>query len=767
MAGIAEFLSVFIPSAVLFVAFLVAFSFLRRKYPRFYEPRRLLLAPDPGLAPPEAAGRWWIKRCLLARDEEVLRSVGLDAFVLLYFVRTALKIFLVLTLVAGVTLLPVYGHGANDFGDVDMFTLANLENESKKLWAPCILTWVVSLIVYYFLYHAYSTVTGPHVRSTCMYHRYVGGPERHTIMVFDIPAAYRTDAKVKAFFEQFYPGEVRCATVAVKCDKLREAVEELRAAKKALAHSEAEFAATGQRPAHRPLTAPQLGKVDSIDFYRGEMDRLSGKVKKEREKELEPTDVAFVSFTTVMTAAKAAQGWYAPTGWRATEAPEPRDVFWPNLAMSEQQRVSRRALVTAATGGLIFFWMIPVAAISALTTLDNLKSSGFIKSIVEASPALETFLTGFLPTLALILFMALLPMILLELSKQEGLHSWSLLQLAVLEKLYMFEVLNVFFVTALSSALLQSIEAIVDSPGSTPKLLGEAIPKVSTTFTSYVTMQALGRYSMEILRVVPFILGPILGMRSAYTEEEKGKCEDPGYGSGFGVWSAAPLLIFTISIIYSVIAPLILPFAVLFFAVCLIILTHQLLFTYRPMYQFNGRLWPTLFTRAVVGLFIMQMTMVGVLSLKYAKAQGPLLVPLPVLTLVFLRTCHCRFRRHTQETPLGALLGAKAIGDLSSLDTAYVHPSLRPVCDFALLPTDPVFLEAQVVTLGEAHKEAAPPPKAERTPSSSSPLVGAQDLEMQQGEKLGKHIDPFAGTTGHPAAAQTGNGGHASQSATV
>jgi hypothetical protein len=44
----------------------------------------------------------------------------------------------------------------------------------------------------------------------------------------------------------------------------------------------------------------------------------------------------------------------------------------------------------------------------------------------------------------------------------------------------------------------------------------------------------------------------------------------------------------------------------------------QLLYVYIPQYESGGRLWPKLFKYMLTGLFIAQLTIVGVLGLKQA-----------------------------------------------------------------------------------------------------------------------------------------------------
>ena len=57
------------------------------------------------------------------------------------------------------------------------------------------------------------------------------------------------------------------------------------------------------------------------------------------------------------------------------------------------------------------------------------------------------------------------------------------------------------------------------------------------------------------------------------------------------------LLIFLMSISYSVLSPLVIPFAVLYFAFGYVTWMNQLLFVYVPKWEGHGQMWPIIFHR--------------------------------------------------------------------------------------------------------------------------------------------------------------------------
>jgi hypothetical protein len=163
-----------------------------------------------------------------------------------------------------------------------------------------------------------------------------------------------------------------------------------------------------------------------------------------------------------VTAAAAAQSLHAQMvdKWTVTDAPEPRQLIWTNLKIKFFQRILRQYVVYFIVALAILFYMIPIGFISAFTTLDNLKKLlPFIKPVVNIG-ALKTVLEAFLPQLALIIFLALLPKFLFFLSKAEGIPSVSHAVRAASGKYFYFSVLNVFIGVTVGGTLFDSLKKL-------------------------------------------------------------------------------------------------------------------------------------------------------------------------------------------------------------------------------------------------------------------------------------------------------------------
>ena len=131
-------------------------------------------------------------------------------------------------------------------------------------------------------------------------------------------------------------------------------------------------------------------RVDAIEHYTAEIDKTSKEIAKEREEVVnDPKSImpaAFVSFKTRWAAAVCAQTQQTrnPTQWLTEWAPEPRDVYWPNLAIPYVALTVRRLLMHVAFFFLTFFFIIPIAFVQSLATIEGIvKVAPFLKVIVE------------------------------------------------------------------------------------------------------------------------------------------------------------------------------------------------------------------------------------------------------------------------------------------------------------------------------------------------------------------------------------------------
>ena len=121
------------------------------------------------------------------------------------------------------------------------------------------------------------------------------------------------------------------------------------------------------------------------------------------------------------------------TAWLPHPAPAPEEVLWSNLRFRKWERAARRALIMAAYVALLLFMMIPIALLQGLiSAVGNVSWLSFMYTI---SP-LNAIMTSVIPTLALKIFIIILPPLLKLMTRLEGVTSVTEVDLGMETKYY-------------------------------------------------------------------------------------------------------------------------------------------------------------------------------------------------------------------------------------------------------------------------------------------------------------------------------------------
>ncbi|GAQ91055.1 early-responsive to dehydration stress-related protein [Klebsormidium nitens] len=641
----------------------------------------------------------WLKKAIVLPEDDLLGIAGLDAVVLMRLFILSIKLFGFCSVIGLFVLMPINAtdkfltlhKGKINYEGIDKLSLANVSLGSKRLWAHLIAVYLISGYAFWLLWKEYKEISE-------MRHSYLAdakrAPDQFTVLTRQVPpsATETISEHVEHFFTVQHPHTYLTHRVVVDANHL----EDLKKQRdKALNKLEGAEIVHARNPEKRPRQ--KLGflglyghEVDALDHFTRERDRLNALIEKEKEALLHkkhalmPT--AFVSFKSRWGAAVAAQTQQTrnPQTWKTEWAPEPRDVFWPNLAIPPHHLFVRELAVTAAVFWLCFFYMIPVVFVQTLAELKNLEKTGSWVRAIATCPGIGQFLQGFLPGLALKLFLMLLPGILMILSKIEGHISNSNLARVAAGKLFMFLVINGFFGSVLTGSLFKQLNLFFSQPKNIPKALGAAIPAKSTFFITYIMVDGWAGSSAEILQLIPLILYHLrmaLLVRTAEDRFQALNLRPVIYET------VVPSLLFyiLIGLVYSCVSPLLLPFIFIHFGLGYVVYRNQIINVYERAYESNGRFWPYIHSRIVTCLYVMQITLIGVFILKDAKQQTPFLFPLPVLTFLFNRWCKDAFfpsfARYSIESAMtkDTLDWARAdsVDPISFVKDAYLHPAFK------------------------------------------------------------------------------------------
>jgi len=236
-------------------------------------------------------------------------------------------------------------------------------------------------------------------------------------------------------------------------------------------------------------------------------------------------------------------------------------------------------------------------------------------------------INGFLPGLVLTIFNIVLPMILYKLSKMQGIEALSWLQASVIRKFSIFQIVNNFFFTTASTAILAQLTSIVNDPTSIVNILGQTIPTTATFFITYLLFTTLAVYPMALLNPGGLIVGRLKKKFLVKTPRDLIAVEAApprDYGTSYPI----TLFTFIIAITFSVIASISLPFATLYFAFGWFVNKYNGLYVYNTHFETGGQLWPTVFQMMTWCVFVGQAVFTALLGIK--KATGPAIVSAPL-----------------------------------------------------------------------------------------------------------------------------------------
>lgn len=204
----------------------------------------------------------------------------------------------------------------------------------------------------------------------------------------------------------------------------------------------------------------------------------------------------------------------------------------------------------------------------------------------------------------------------LVLSQMQGLEARSWIEMSVLSKYFFYQLWNILFVLV-SSTVWQNVK----TPRDVVEIIGDSLPVFSPTLINYTMLQAFASYPAQLLLVGPLLLTWITRMTQFRSTPRLDS--DIYYPSvltsmNYGYSYPVPILIWVIGMIYAPIAPIVSAFCCFFFGVAYMVNKYMLLYVHIPQYETGGMQTPMAVRRCLIGMLIMQATMMCVLAMKYA-----------------------------------------------------------------------------------------------------------------------------------------------------
>ncbi|KAF9685590.1 hypothetical protein SADUNF_Sadunf03G0070500 [Salix dunnii] len=344
----------------------------------------------------------WMPQALKMSEAEIINHAGLDSAVFLRIYTLGLKIFVPITILALVILIPVNVSSGTLFflrkelvmSDIDKLSISNVRPRSIRFFIHIALQYAFTIWTCFMLYKEYDHVASMRLHFLASQRRRA---EQFTVLVRNVPhVSGRTVLDTaEQFFKKNHPNTYLCQQAVYNANKFAKLVRKRDRLQNWLDYNQLK---SERHPDKRPTRKKGfLGiwgeRVDSIEYYKQQIKLLEKNMASERQKILRDSEsilpVSFVSFNSRWGAAVCAQTQQSknPILWLTNWAPEPRDIYWRNLAIPFVSLTVRKLIISLSVFALVFFYMIPIAFVQSLANLEGLeKVAPFLRPVIELIP---------------------------------------------------------------------------------------------------------------------------------------------------------------------------------------------------------------------------------------------------------------------------------------------------------------------------------------------------------------------------------------------
>lgn len=565
---------------------LIGFDMMRGHLPEVYAARCVGQHSKRGLQTPFLPPVSWGTALAMGwrmQDQEILASCGLDGLIFLKFWEACLKALGVSAAIICPVLFISHVRGDRyHFGLLLRLCVLNVPSGSALMWLDALAVWVVALSFFYFLSKTHQDLAARRL----VYLR--DRPCANQIFVYSIPVG---SAPVLPFGSD--------GSGASRASK---------------------FLDRFFRRCHPELveaTEP-IGQADDH----------------------EPPPCGIVTFRTARDAHVCAQTQHGSTQhrWQVRLAPDSQEEFLrQNMIPKNAWSLSKNLAGLVGLAAVFCFWFVPVSAICAMARLEMLyEVLPVTVDWFHRHPHVSHLVQGILSTAGLNLFMALLPYILDFLSRLRGHLLERDVDRSVQNMLFYFQLVFVLLVAALGQSALIILVEFARSPGHIVGAVGLVLPKVSNFYVSYLILQ-LAVLAFRLLFV--FSLYEWWANNKSENLTEKLRVPLETWGVKYARWT----IILVIALVYSSIAPIVLPLAFCVFALGYAVHSYEIVFVSEAPFEVGGLNLPVATHHVQIGLAVHQFLMIALLAMRGSRSWV-LVAPLPLLNYAFFDYCRATFK---------------------------------------------------------------------------------------------------------------------------
>ncbi|XP_031260944.1 CSC1-like protein At3g54510 isoform X2 [Pistacia vera] len=633
----------------------------------------------------------WIPLAARVTEDEILQSSGLDALIVIRLLKFGTNFFSVCSLVGLVVLLPVNFHGQDEpwsFNSMDSFTISNISKGSNWLWMHFTCLWFISFYGLYLLYKEYNEILIKRIQQLRnIRHR----PDQFTILVRQIPLCIEHQIRgcsVDHFFSKHYPNSYYSCQMLYEGKALQDLLNQAKHIARKIEELRKQCSSIKKHSSEHLLLGTSRENNTKIAMHEEKLLELTHKIRQLQDENMlkdKELPIAFVTFKSRWGAALAAQSQQHsnPLQWITERAPQPRDIYWRNLAISFKFLPIYKIGVILAASLLTIFFTIPVTAVQGIAKFEKLKKWFPPAMAIQLIPGLSSIVMGYLPSVILNGFIYVVPFAMFGIAKVGGSISRSKVEIKTCNMVFYFLVGNVFFLSLISGSLLEEIGESFRHPKNFPSHLARAVSAQADFFMTYILADGLSGFSLEALQAGMLLLDFIKSHTFG-----RGKEKNP-YLYPLPYFRVIPLvsLSILIGLVYALVAPLLLPFLLGYFMLGYVVYINQIQDVYETIYDTCGQYWPYIHHYIFVGFILMQITMIGLFGLKSKPAASIATIPLLILTIMFNEYCKNRFlptfrlysiQNAVQNDEMDEKNGEMEV-NYKRASNAYCQPSLRPI----------------------------------------------------------------------------------------
>jgi hypothetical protein len=312
----------------------------------------------------------------------------------------------------------------------------------------------------------------------------------------------------------------------------------------------------------------------------------------------------------------------------------PNDVLWDNMSISWLEAWIRLGGVIVFVIALVILFAFPVAWTASLAQISSLADKySWLHWLNRIPQKVLQAVAGVLPALVLTLLLAIVPPLFNHLAHLSGAQTGMQQQKYVQNFYFAFLFVQVFLVVSISGgafAALSSAENIT----AIPDTLATQLPKAANYFFSYMILQALSTSSGTLLQLTTLIFWFVLPKLFDSTARKKWARNTNLPSVSWGTYFPVYTNFACIALIYSIVAPWIIVFAIITFTLLWIANRYNMLYVSRFQLDTGGLLYPTAINQTFTGLYVMELCLVGLFFLVQDAAGQPACVPQAIIMIV-------------------------------------------------------------------------------------------------------------------------------------